>query len=85
MSSVFASVAVPLFLCMGQDSCQRVVFFGREEGMTSTGVVITMRTLLRPDCTDSGKKCGGEKKEPKGVAVKYEIYEFKLSYLVWFN
>lgn len=53
MSSVFASVAVPLFFCVWDPlSCQRVVFFGREEGMTSTGVVITMRTLLNPDYTD---------------------------------
>lgn len=71
MSSVFASVAVPLSPCVYGTplSCQRLVFFGSEEGMTSTGVVITMRTLLSPDYTDSGKK-EMWRKSCKGVAHK---------------
>lgn len=43
----------PFFCVWDPDSCQRVVFFGREDGVTSTGVVITMRTLLSPDYAGS--------------------------------
>lgn len=71
MSSVFASVSVPLSVRKGPRSHARALFFGREDRMTSTGVVITMRTLLSPDYTDSStKKSNNVEKIQKGVARK---------------
>lgn len=66
-----------LFFCVWDpDSCQRLVFFGRGEGMTSTGVVITMRTLLSPDYTGSGR---GEKMWRKmGVAFLKNIWNISI-------
>lgn len=69
----------PHFFCVWDpDSCQRVVFFGREDGVTSTGVVITMRTLLSPDYAGSRRKREKERKKMWGVPLKYEIYVLKL-------
>lgn len=76
--SSFCAYGTPL-------SWQSLVFFGREDRMTSTGVVITMRTLLSPDYTDSStKKSNNMEKIQKGVAREICKNPQWKSYLMWF-
>lgn len=71
---------LPLFCAYRSPlSCQRLVFFGRDGGLTSTGVVITMRTLLSPDYIDSTPprththtQCNNMKKILRDVVRKIE-------------
>lgn len=86
MSSVFASVAVPLSLCMGPrlmpESCVFWQRGGNDVDRRGNNNENTIKSRLH---RLSGKKKKKVEKNLQGVAIKYEIYVLKLSYLSCFH